>query len=411
MQVNPHKKATWLKLTALVLLAGMYACEPQESDTTPPGEVSNISVESTNGGAVISYDLPQDEDLHYIRAVYTNSQGNEVYKVASYYNTSIEVDGFNDTLSHDITLFAVDRSNNQSDGVTVSVTPLVSHIHIVKENLTLEAALGGVEVTWQNPVAKQVFVYLYIEDESTTEERILSSSLMNETKIVRGLDSVNYDISIVVEDFNGNKTDRVFKETIKPLFEEKISKDSWKLVPSLSADGNIYEGVTTNFWDDVIDRAGDPSDNSYFIIHRDNNGGTLTYPLDLVVDLDKQVIINRLVVWQRAYDYTSADDGGVSTTYEYYQTENMRSFNLWASNDLSEWLLLGEFDIGDPRNDEGEVPPEKIQEAIDGHEFVLDEITEPFRYLKISLTSGYGSETLVCSSEITLFGIDNVDVQ
>jgi hypothetical protein len=392
----------------MVLLLLTSCGEDEVDDLVPPGEVSGIEVEPLNGGARFTYKLPGDEDLHYVEAVYTNAQGIEVFKVASFYETTVEIDGFNDTLMHSATLHTVDRSRNRSEGVEVSFNPLVSHIHLVKESIWIEPALGGVQVHWQNEAARQVFVYLYIENGEQSEERILSSSSMDETFMVRGLDSILYDFSVVVEDFSGNKTEKVFKQTIKPLFEEKINKSDWSLVGSLSVDGNAWEGETVNFFDDVVDTKDSPADNSYFIINRDNNGGVLNFPLDIVIDMNKQVVVNRFTVWQRAYWYSDAENQGVSAEYYYYQNENMRSFDLWASNDLDEWLLLGKFDIGDPKDDDGNIPPDKIQEAIDGHEFTLDEISDPFRYLKFSITAGYGSETNVYGSEITLFGIDNV---
>jgi len=88
----------------------------------------------------------------------------------------------------------------------------------------------------------------------------------------------------------------------------------------------------------------------------------------------------------------------------------MRSFELWTSNDKTVWTLLGSFDIGDPKDEDGNIPAAKIQEAIDGHEFSLENTSEPFRYLKFSLTSSFGSETNVYGSEITLFGLDNLPI-
>lgn len=408
---NSADRTGRIKMPALILLlfiAAASCVETETEDLDPPGEVSGVSVVPTYGGGILTYTLPEDEDLHYVKATYTNALGEDVFRVASYYDTNLEIDGFNDTLEHDVLLQAVDRSNNHSEGVTVQFSPLVSHIHLVKESITLEPALGGVQVHWDNIAGKQVFVYVFIENEGFSDQRILASSSQSESFMVRGLDSIAYDFSVQVEDFDGNKTEQVFKETLKPLFEQKIDKSSWTLVSSLSVDGNAWEGVTQNFWDDVIDTHESDADNSYFIINRDDNGGTLNYPLDIVADLNKQVIVNRFTVWQRAYWYSGAENQGVSAEPYYYQNENMRSFELWASNDLSEWLLLGSFDIGDPKDADGNIPPEKIQEALDGHEFTLDEISDPFRYLKFSITSSYGSETNVYGSEISLYGIDNV---
>jgi hypothetical protein len=331
----------------------------------------------------------------------------EVFKSSSRFANSIEVDGFNDTLAHNIELYALDRSNNQSDGVNVEITPLISFIYVVQSSINIAPDLGGIQIGWQNPAEKTVFVYLYYSNNGEEKHRILSSNKAEDSFIVRGLDSVNYDFSTMVEDFNGNRTDKLFLQTVKPLFEEKIDKSSWTLIQSLSVDGNAWEGVTVNFWDDVVDTHLNPDDNSYFIINRDNNGGILNYPLDIVIDLNKKIVLNRFVVWQRAYWYV-AGNNWISETPYYYQNENMRSFELWASNDKLEWLLLGEYDIGDPRDNDGNIPPDKIQEAINGHEFELDETSSPFRYLKFSITSSFGSETNVYGSEITLYGLDNV---
>ena len=44
-----------------------------------------------------------------------------------------------------------------------------------------------------------------------------------------------------------------------------------------------------------------------------------------------------------------------------------------------------------------------------GHDFDLEGVSDKFRYLKFSITSKYGSDTYVHGSEITLWGLDNVD--
>ena len=81
--------------------------------------------------------------------------------------------------------------------------------------------------------------------------------------------------STEVEDFDGNKTGLEQKAILTPLFEEEINKSTWSLITSQSVNGNAWEGATVNFWDDVIDTTGNNSDNSYFMIWRDQNGGSL----------------------------------------------------------------------------------------------------------------------------------------
>ncbi|MDD3077507.1 MAG: DUF4959 domain-containing protein [Paludibacter sp.] len=405
-----------IKINAFIvsILAILFfaACNGNEinEDVTPPDIVTNISYRATSGGAVLYFTAPADDDLLYVKASYRNSLGNDVFKVSSRYCDSIEIDGFVDELPHEITLTAIDNNKNESESVKLSVTPLKSYIYAIRDSMTLAVDFGGVRLKWNerfNPNGKQVFIYLYYENGSKIEERILSSADTTGNIPVFGLDSIPYNFYAAVEDFNGNKTDTVGKGTYKPLFEQTIDKSTWTVLQSLSVDGDKYEGSLKAFFDDEIDTKNSNTDNSYFIIDRADNGGQLNFPLNIVIDLNKSVVINRFKVWQRAFWYLNDDQNGVSDDYYYYQESNMRSFEIYVSNDLISWTDLGSFDIGDPKDSEGNVPVAKIQEAIDGHEFVLESASPAFRYLKFAILSNYGSEIYVYGSEITLYGLDN----
>ncbi len=390
-------------LFLLFIFVTIISCSENENiDTTPPGILSNISVMPTNGGGIISYTLPSDDDILYVKAVYTNSQGEEVFRVSSKHNTSVEVNGLSQLTPVSVKLFVVDMNENISETIAIDFTPLKSFIFFVQESIQINPDLGGVKITWENIASKTVFVYVHILEGADETIRILSSNNAQESIFIRGLASSEITISTKVEDFDGNITELEEKGKYTPLFEEKIDKSTWTLVSGQSINGNAYEGKTVNFWDDVVDTVETDADNSYFIATRDNNGGSLNFPLDIVIDLHKNVKMQRFIVWQRAYWYQG---GGI--TY-HYQEENIKSFNLYASSDAQTWSLMGEFDIGDPRNGAGEIPATAFQEAIDGHEFSLQNTSEAFRYLKFQITSNYGSTQITVGSEITLFGLDNL---
>jgi|TARA_R110002049_G_scaffold105446_3_gene252279 hypothetical protein len=387
----------------LVFILTIFACSNNEDgDSIPPGIVSNITVVPTNGGGIINYSLPADDDILYVKAIYTNSQGEEVFKVASKYNTSLEVNGLNQSTPVNVKLYVIDLNENVSNFVEVNFTPLESFIFLVQESIDITPDLGGVKITWENIASKTVFVYIHILDDGEETIRILSSNNSQESIFLRGLAANELTISTKVEDFEGNITALEEKGKYTPLFEEKIDKSSWTLIANQSINGNAYEGLTVNFWDDVVDTVETDADNSYFIINRDDNGGSLNFPLDIVIDLNKNIKIQRFKVWQRAFWYNG---GGV--TY-HYQEENLKSFDLYASNDAQTWDLLGQFDIGDPRDAAGNIPSPAFQEAIEGHEFSLPNTSDQFRYLKFSITSNYGSTQITVGSEITLYGLDNL---
>lgn len=389
--------------TLIFLTASMSCSKDDQGDTTPPDVLTVVSVTPTNGGGIITYDLPNDNDVLYVRAVYTNTNGVEVSRASSSYNNHIEVSGLNQTTPLTITLYVVDENYNQSAPVYVELTPLESFIYLVQESIEITPDLGGMRVEWENIESKTVFVFVHINDGLQEELRILSSNAAEEVIFIRGLESIELTVSTRVEDTDENSTELEQKAIITPLFEEVIDKSTWSLIASQSVDGNAWEGETVNFWDDIVDTPDTDSDNSYFIIWRDQNGGSLNWPLDIVIDLNKMVKIHRFKVWQRAFWY----NGPADTPY-YFQEENMKSFNLYASNDAQTWEELGQFDIGDPRDSEGNIPATSLEDATNGHDFELDGVSEAFRYFKISLTSNYGSETYVHGSEITLYGLDNL---
>lgn len=398
------------KLTFILAfaLAGFFigSCDSSDikEDTTAPGKLSVQSVTPTSGGGIIHYNLPADNDILFVRADYINAQGDEVYRVSSKENDSIEISGLIDTSPVTVNLSVFDTSQNQSEVVSVDFSPNRSFIFDVLESLEITSDLGGVRVNWTNDEEKTVFIYVSITAIDGDEEiRILSSSNQNGARFVRGLAAEEQNFSIKVEDFDGNSTPDTDFGNYTPLFEEKIDKTSWRLVSNLSVNGDAWEGQTVNFWDDIVDTVSTNSDNSYFIIYRSLNGGVLRWPLDIVIDLNKTVKINRFKVWQRAFWY----NGPANTAY-YYQAENLRSFDIYVSNDKVEWQLLGNFDIGDPSDGSGNIPDEKIDEAAQGHDFNLEEVSPEFRYFKFSITANYGSDTYVHGSEISLFGVDNL---
>ena len=114
-----------------LLISGMIAgCKEDNvrapygiEDTTPPQEVTNITVKNTAGGAVIKYDIPSDPDLMYVKALFESKKG-EIREVrSSMYIDSLVIKGIGDTNEHNVTVYAVDRADNASKGISVSIHP------------------------------------------------------------------------------------------------------------------------------------------------------------------------------------------------------------------------------------------------------------------------------------------------
>jgi hypothetical protein len=418
-------------LSMLAVMLFLTACGEKALDDSPtPAAVTNLSYEKTNGGAIISYTLPVDENLLFVRANYVNSQNKEVSKVSSGYDNKIEIDGFADLSPRTIKLYSVGRNGKESAAASIEVVPDTSYIELIRRNLQFESILGGVRATWYTPSDKTVFVYVdYTEVGSgRASQRILSSSRMDTVRMnIKGLDSIPYNFTVTVEDFSNNKTESLEKGTFTPRPELKIPKAGWKLFSGNggnSANGDYAEGKSVNFFDDIIDTRDSGTDNSYFIVRRDNNGGSLMFfnditvsngkPLMMIVDMGAEYMISRIMCWQRAYDYANRidDTSGISSTYAYYKDDNLKSFLFYATDNANEitneniwnnYLMVCDF--GGPFED-GYVPASKIQEAVNGHEFEFPDMMGPYRYFVMGLTATYGSEIQACFSEISLYGVE-----
>ena len=129
------KQINKIILFSIFVFITIIACSDDDNlDTTPPGMLLNITVTPTNGGGIINYNLPSDNDILYVKAVYTNSLGEEVFRVSSKHNTSLEVNGLNQKSPLKVKLYVVDESQNISETTEIEFTPLKSFIFL-KSNI------------------------------------------------------------------------------------------------------------------------------------------------------------------------------------------------------------------------------------------------------------------------------------
>ena len=119
------------------------SCEENDKgDVTPPGKLSIESITPTHGGGIISYTLPADNDILFVRAEYTNTLGVDVYRVSSVHNNEIEISGLNQTSPVEVSLYVVDENDNVSDAEIVDFIPLESFIYLVQESIEISPDLG-----------------------------------------------------------------------------------------------------------------------------------------------------------------------------------------------------------------------------------------------------------------------------
>ncbi|RYD93876.1 MAG: DUF4959 domain-containing protein [Sphingobacteriales bacterium] len=161
-----NKKYSLLVLLAVLMLM-VYGCktnngynnEPISGDKTKPGIITNIKVDNFNGGAYITYDLPNSENILYVLAKYSIRNGVNRETKSSYYTDTVTVNGFANEADYDVTLYTVTRANVMSDPVSVTVHPATPVYKLVSPSVAIAPDFGGVNIQAKNPLKKEIGIF------------------------------------------------------------------------------------------------------------------------------------------------------------------------------------------------------------------------------------------------------------
>ncbi|HKJ42412.1 MAG TPA: DUF5000 domain-containing lipoprotein [Sunxiuqinia sp.] len=389
----------------LITSLAMNSCKedigttPLEHSTTKPGVVSNVSVENLKGKAVITYSLPEDKDLLYVKAIYTlPTTGKQVEVKSSFYNNNLMVDGFLDSQDYQVTLYAVNRSEIESDPVEVTVHPKESPIWDVRRSLTVSANFGGFNISAQNPTQSDVVIVLLAKDSISGDWVISDNSVYTSaSKIlsqIRGLDTLRYNYALTVRDRWQNYTDTLYA-TVKPLYETIIPKSGYKGI-HLPGDAQWNTKTTMDgMWDD--------NTFDWPHVYQTRADYTPTEPHVITVDIGEIAKISRVKIW----DYPEYYSQGRT----YYTIGCMKHFEIWGSDNppsdgsFDNWVLMGTFTetkpSGLPYNEQND---EDYNAAYAGFDWSVDIDAPRVRYLRIKCLQNWGGSTYLAIAELQVYG-------
>jgi hypothetical protein len=386
-----NKKILLVNSLLLTLLA-IHACKqehlgPIEKDNIAPGPVANISVEDLHGAARISYTIPPDEDLLYVKAVYTLKNGIESETKVSRYNRSLVVEGFGDTSLHDIKLYAVDKSENISSPVTVSIQPLIPPVLMTRDSLIINPDFGGLNIAYSNSTAASLAIVVLTND-SLGQFSPFNTNYTNLKKgdfSTRGLPAVPTKFGIYVRDRWGNLSDTMMV-TLTPLFEELLDRTKMHgvVLPSdapLGYDGNI---------DGLFD--GNVNGGFY------HSGDAARMPQWFTFDMGVTAKLSRLT-WFMRPGYL-------------YSLHNPKEVEIWGSNNPNpdgsfddSWILLVSHTQIKPSGlPEGQLSQDDIDAANAGETVVFPLNTPKVRYIRFKTKKNWSNGTYVNFYELMMWG-------
>ncbi|TKG93809.1 DUF4959 domain-containing protein [Puteibacter caeruleilacunae] len=402
MVINLHLKLNKMKakyINVLMCLLLVFGCKEEPIgqyavDADAPAEISDVSVENFKGYSEISYKIPSDKDLLYVSAVYTNEQGVEIEARASAYTNKLVVSGFAKAGDFQIQLYTVDKSENRSNPVSVTISPLDSPIFDIYASVNIVESFGGIKLTWENPQKEDIVVEVIGSNEDGEYDALQNfyGSAENGFGAVRGLDAEERQFGVVVRDSYKNRTDTLFA-TLTPLFEQELDKELHKTMNfSKKFTQSNYGGPQYKVWDGESYVAGSGCFDLY------GNGED---PIYWNYDLGVTAKISRFKMWSR--------------NTHYYQLAHPRHIQIWGTTDeeaakdtesFDGWELL--FEVKTEKvsgNDEyGDITPEDIAHAKAGEEFEFDLSASPTRFVRIRTLETWGKIDRSWIAELTWWG-------
>jgi hypothetical protein len=383
-----------------LLLLALQACREDDQigqyavDGTPPGAVTDITVENVAGGAIVRYTVPADDDLLYIKATYRRN-GKTVDQKASVYDNKLVVEGLGRSEKQAVTLIAYDRSENASAPASVDITPLDAAIFDILASTHMQADFGGVRLDWSNQLGSDVIITVITKEmKHGVEEYVDAANFYTRTKAgvgtVRGYADTDREFGVYIHDRWGNATDTVFG-TYKPFYEEALKKSLFR---RWNPPGIPYSGYTTanwfieNLWNDRIDAQ--PS------------GGTgfANFGLEFTFDMGQMAKISRFKINQR------------SESNLIYAHGHPKKFELWGSPhpnvnaDFAGWIFLGEFLSTKPSGlPLGQITDEDVLYAhTNGEEWNFPLDAKPVRYIRFVAKETWGQANDVQVMELSMWG-------
>jgi hypothetical protein len=384
-------------LLIIPCLAFIFSCQEMEHEPLLksdkiPSKLSITAIENKNGGAKITYALPDDSDILYVLATFSTLNGEERVVKSSIYKNYVVLDGFADTHEYTVNLYTVNRFENRSEPVVGKINPLTPPIEDVFKSLKIIPDFGGVNAQFVNePEAEYVFYTLYKnkDGEWVNYDRLYTKS-KSRNYSVRGLPAEPTEFAFYFTDRWKNYSDTLTTK-ITPLYEEKLDKKLWK---HLALDNDTYATAypartIITLWD------GGYSATEYFL------GAVTTKPLPMwfTVDLGKKAKFSRLVVDQFCVNNYA------------YLLGNPKIFEIWGSNNptidgsWNNWTLLLQGESVKPSGSPvGVKTAEDNAYALAGESFSFPSQPVSYRYIRFKMVEAWTLYNSLLLAELTLYG-------
>lgn len=367
-----------IKYLLILLIGTVSSCKeevakPLDSGKGAPANVSGIIVENLPGAAKITYRLPVDEKLLYVKAeCMINGTLTEVK--ASAYTNEILIEGFGKTGEQEVKLYAVSQSEKISEPLIVKVNPLTPPYENTFRSFDLRPTFGGANVSFENPGEANLVIEILAQNDAgewKTAETYYTKKV-NGIFSARGFDPVKRKFAVYVRDRWNNYSDTLTKELV-PIFEKELDKKKFQEIHLPTDQYSAFSWNMPYLWDGIIvnntniDKPG---------FHTSPNG---EWPQWFTFSLGVKAKLSRFKFWQRG-------------SWVAFTDRNIKKFEIWGSNNPAQdgswdsWTKLMDGESVKPSGlPMGQQSPEDLALVGAGEEFVFPENIPDVKYIRIKV--------------------------
>ena len=383
-------------IVVVIFITIWYSCTKKDRidhidlQAPAPAQISNVKIDNNAGGAILTYQVPIDPNLLYVKAVYEIQPGVFREAKSSIFKDTLFLEGFGDTLSHEVKIYSVGKNEKVSEPFSISVKPLLPPVKSVFKDVDIVAVFGGVKVTFKNSLQAKLSIVVMVDSTGQNNWAPVTTFYTGASTgsfSVRGYDPLEKRFAVYVRDRWNNKSDTLIKALI-PLFEQLIPKSGFSAV-KLPTD--TYQYVENDYMEKLWDGSLQQDLGIFATLH------TSFLPQWVTIDLGQKVMLSRMKEFQR-------------TGYEYAGAA-VKSFEIWGSNapDINggwtNWVLMGTFNSFKPSG--SPMGTKTIEDSnyasFLGEDFDFD-VVPTVRYIRFKTTETYGGGGQVVIAELTFWG-------
>jgi hypothetical protein len=407
-----YKQTFCVRITGLLMLLSFVALSCSElpvgqtpTDKVAPSPLQNVVITPTNGGAYITYTLPKEDDISYVKCEFTYNGATRTVR-SSIYKNYMEVDGIGEPEEIELKLFVVDHSENVSSPHIQKFLPLDPPMKAILNSFHVEPTFGGVLITWENPAKAMAGISILAANDNGELELkdMIFSSLAIDAKRLRGFNTNKRLFALSITDKYENVSD-TFKIEVEPYYEIMLDKSKFSS-PAFPGDNTSVNDnrPIEKIWDGVLD---DPD--KYHGWHTDAAAG-YTIPQHFSIDLGAKAQLTHVVLFERGEIYP-------------YAQHNLRLFDIWGTDVLlfprdnaayynsnewkKDWILLAQCEVVKPSGmPPGTNTPEDLAAHNAGFDFEFRQDVIKVRYIRFEVHDTWAHTPAMHMAELSVYGDD-----